>query len=216
MESINLVYNKESLYKTAFLLSYITIGYNIIEGIVSVLFGFEDETLALFGFGVDSFVEVISGIGILHMLIRIRNNNGESRDAFENTALKITGTGFYMLAVGLIITAIYNLITFHKPETTLWGIIVSSISIITMSILIYYKLKVGRFLNSNAIIADANCTKTCLYLSFALLIASLGYEITGIGGLDSLGAFAIAWFSFKEGKEAFEKVKTGKSCSCEH
>lgn len=204
------------LYKFALILAYITIAYNIIEGLVSVFFGLEDETLSLFGFGVDSFVEVISGIGILHMLIRIKNNNGEIRDQFENTALRITGTSFYILAFSLVVTGVYNLLTFHKPETTVWGIIISTISIVSMSILIFYKLKVGRLLNSDAIIADANCTKTCLYLSISLLLASAGYEITGIGGLDSIGAFAIAWFSFKEGKEAFEKVKTGKTCSCEH
>ncbi len=214
MENITVVYNKETLYKIAFLLAYVTICYNLVEGLISVHYSLNDETLALFGFGIDSFVEVISGIGILHMLLRIKNNNGETRNIFEKTALKITGTVFFILAAGLIITALYNFLISHKPETTVWGIIISIISIITMSILIYYKMKVGRSLNSDAIIADAKCTKTCLYLSIALLIASLGYEVTGIGGLDSAGALAIAWFSFNEGKEAFEKVKTGRSCGC--
>ena len=45
--------------KTALILSIITIVYNITEGIISIYFGWSDETLALFGFGVDSFVEVI-------------------------------------------------------------------------------------------------------------------------------------------------------------
>lgn len=66
------------LYKTATLLALITIGYNIAEGAVSVWFGAADETLSLFGFGVDSFVEVISGIGIWHMVRRIRSNGGIS------------------------------------------------------------------------------------------------------------------------------------------
>lgn len=203
------------LYKLAFVLAYITIFYNLIEGFISVFFGLEDETLSLFGFGVDSFVEVISGIGIWHMLTRIRNNRDVSRDQFEKTALKITGTSFYLLVAGLTATAIYNIIIDHKPETTLWGIIISIISIITMTILIKYKLNIGRALNSNALIADANCTKTCLYLSIILLASSIGYELTGIGGIDSIGAIAIAWFSFKEGREAFEKAKTGKECGCE-
>jgi divalent metal cation (Fe/Co/Zn/Cd) transporter len=82
-----------------------------------------------------------------------------------------------------------------------------------MWLLIHYKLKVGRQLNSDAIIADANCTKACLYLSVILLISSLGYEMTGIGGIDSLGALGIAWFAFKEGRESFEKAQ-GKSCKC--
>jgi divalent metal cation (Fe/Co/Zn/Cd) transporter len=192
----------------------ITVLYNIVEGLVSVYFGFEDETLSLFGFGVDSFVEVISGIGIWHMLIRIKRQGEENRDKFEETALRITGFSFFVLFVGLIFTSVYNIILAHKPETTFWGIIISFISIFTMSALIHYKKKVGVALNSKALIADANCTKTCLYLSVILLISSFGYQITGLGGIDSFGALLIAYFSFKEGKEAFEKARTGKHCGC--
>lgn len=206
---------KTTLFKWALLLAYVTIFYNLLEGVISVFFGLEDETLSLFGFGVDSFVEVISGIGIWHMLKRINEKGEDDRDQFEKAALKITGTAFYILVVGLASTSVYNIAIGHKPETTFWGVVISLVSIITMSILINYKLQVGKALNSKALIADANCTKTCLYLSIALLASSIGYELTGIGGIDSLGALAIAWFSFKEGKEAFEKAKTGKHCGCE-
>jgi divalent metal cation (Fe/Co/Zn/Cd) transporter len=203
----------EKLYAAALLLAKITVFYNIAEGVISVFFGAADETLSLFGFGVDSFVEVISGIGIWHMVARIMRHPESAPDAFERTALRITGAAFYFLAVGLVATAAINLYSGQRPETTFWGIVISLISIGTMWLLIHFKLKVGRALNSDAVIADANCTKTCLYLSFVLLISSLGYELTGIGWFDSLGAFAIAVFSFREGKEAFEKAK-GKSCSC--
>lgn len=206
--------NFESMLRLAYTLSLLTIFYNIAEGLISVALGYEDETLSLFGFGVDSFVEVFSGIGIWHMLNRIKRNGDEKRDDFEKTALKITGTGFYVLTASLIITSIYNLIINHKPETTFWGIVISVISIITMSLLIKYKLIAGRAINSAALIADANCTKTCLYLSVVLLVSSIGYELTGFGGIDSLGALVIAYFAFKEGREAFEKVKSGKNCGC--
>jgi len=201
-------------YKFAFALAVITVIYNLVEGTFSVILGLEDETLSLFGFGVDSFVEVISGIGIWHMILRIRTSGEIHRDKFEKTALRITGSGFYVLTIGLVITSIYNFSTAHKPDTTFWGIVISSISIFTMWILIHYKLKVGNALNSNAIIADANCTKTCLYLSLVLLIASVGYELTKFGGIDSLGALLIAWFSFKEGREAFQKARLDVNCSC--
>jgi divalent metal cation (Fe/Co/Zn/Cd) transporter len=206
--------DKTILYKQAVILAFITVFYNLVEGLISIYFGIQDETLSLLGFGVDSFVEVISGIGIWHMLIKIKNK-GEERDEFEKTALRITGTAFYVLTAGLVVTAIYNIYINHKPETTFWGIVISLISIITMSALIFYKMKVGRTLNSKALIADANCTNTCLYLSIILLAASIGYELTGLGGIDSAGAFLIAYFSYKEGKEAFEKAKTGKNCECE-
>ena len=70
-----------------------TIFYNIVEGLVSVYFGVKDETLSLFGFGIDSFVEVISGIGIWHMLIRVKAK-GEERDEFEKRVLKLPGLLF--------------------------------------------------------------------------------------------------------------------------
>ena len=174
-----------------------------------------DETLSLFGFGIDSFVEVLSGVGIWHMLVRIKRRGDEDRDQFEKTALRITGLSFYLLVAGLVVTSVYNFAMNHKPETTFWGIVISVISILSMSVLIYYKKKVGNALNSSALIADANCTKTCLYLSVVLLVASIGYQLTQIGGIDSVGALLIGYFSFKEGKESFEKAKTGKHCGCE-
>jgi divalent metal cation (Fe/Co/Zn/Cd) transporter len=212
--SIGVSKEKESLYQWAYALAVITIFYNILEGLASIYFGTEDETLALFGFGLDSFVEVISGVGIWHMIKRIRSNHDANPDHFERQALKITGTAFYILSIGLIATALISIFQGHKPETTFWGIIISLISIVNMWLLIHYKIKVGTQLDSQAIIADANCTKACLYLSIVLLLSSGGYELTGIGGLDSIGAIFIAGLSFKEGRESLQKAK-GLSCSCQ-
>jgi len=204
---------QRKLYSFASALALITIAYNVIEGVVSVFFGLEDGSMALFGFGVDSFVEVISGIGIWHMVRRIRNNGSENPDRFEQTALTITGTGFYVLTVGLSITAALDLYQGHKPESTFWGIVISVISITSMWLLIHYKVKVGKQLNSEAILSDAACTRACLQLSIVLLIASVGYELTHIGGIDSVGTFVIAGLCYREGKEAFGKAKA-KSFAC--
>ncbi len=99
-----------NLIRKAFALSLITIFYNLVEGLVSIYFGAGDETLALLGFGVDSFVEVISGIGIAHMILRMKYSKVENRDEFEKTALRVTGTVFYLLAAGLIIGSVLNII----------------------------------------------------------------------------------------------------------
>jgi divalent metal cation (Fe/Co/Zn/Cd) transporter len=205
---------KESLYRWAYTLALITIFYNVLEGLVSIYFGVKDETLALFGFGLDSFVEVISGVGIWHMVKRIRKNHDANPDHFERQALKVTGTAFYILCIGLVGTALINIYQGHRPETTFWGIVISLISIFTMWLLIYYKLRIGKRLNSQAIVADAHCTRACLYLSIALLISSGAYEITSIGGIDSIGAIIIAGLSLKEGHESFQKAK-GITCSCQ-
>lgn len=204
-----------SLYKTAFILSIITVLYNIAEGVISAYFGYTDETLALFGFGIDSFIEVISGVGIAHMIIRFRNNDFNKENNFEKTALKITGTSFYLLTAGLAVTVIYNIFTQHKPETTFWGIVISLISIATMYFLMKAKLSVGHELQSQPIISDAGCTKVCLYMSVILLVSSVIFELTGISFVDSIGAAGLAFYSFKEGRECFEKAAGGEcSCSC--
>ncbi|PLB85947.1 hypothetical protein C0T31_08160 [Dysgonamonadaceae bacterium] len=206
--------NEEKLYRKALLLSLFTIFYNIVEGIVSMFFGYQDETLALFGFGVDSFIEVLSGVGIFMMILRIRKNQTMEKSKFEQTALKITGTAFYLLAVGLFVGSVINIITQHKPETTRWGIIISILSILIMFWLMQSKRKVGRELDSEPIIADANCTKVCIYMSVVLLLSSLIYEITGFAYADVIGSIGLIYFSISEGKEAFEKSQ-GKECSCD-
>ena len=201
------------LYARATWLALFTIVYNLGEGLLSVWLGAADETLALFGFGVDSFIEVISAIGVWHMLRRIRANDGKTLDAFEQRALRITGSAFYLLTVGLIVSAVLNLYTQHRPETTTWGIVISLGSISFMWYLIAQKTRVGRALSSPAILADAACSKACIYLSVALLLASLGYELTGNGSLDAIGALLIAVLSWREGREAFAKAR-GLACAC--
>jgi divalent metal cation (Fe/Co/Zn/Cd) transporter len=200
-------------YGIALILALITIIYNLAEGVLSTAFGASDETLALFGFGADSFVEVLSGTGIAHMIMRMRRHPVDKRDEFETTALKITGTAFYLLVVGLTTGAVLSIVYAAKPVTTMAGIVISVISILTMFFLYRKKLKLGQELNSAPLISDANCTKTCFYLSFILLGSSLLYEVFSVPYIDALGSLGIAWFAFGEGKEAFQKAKT-KQLGC--
>lgn len=200
-------------YKLAFFLATLTIGFNLLEGLVSVWFGLADESLTLFGFGLDSFIEVISGMGILAMVLRIWRHPGAPKGRFEKTALQITGTGFYGL-VGILSTmALYNLATRHKPETTVAGAIIAIVSIALMWALIHYKTQAGVALGSQAILADAKCARVCMYMSGLLLASSLIYAISGIWFVDSLGALGLAYLSFTEGREAFGKAD-GVECDC--
>lgn len=201
-------------WKQALRLALFTIFYNLAEGVASVYFGAQDETLSLFGFGVDSFIEVMSGIGILAMVVRIRDNPHTARSRFERTALRITGLAFYLLAAGLAATAIYNLIIRHKPTSTVPGLIISVISITVMWALVMGKQKVGYALNSAPILADANCTRVCIYMSVVLLASSLIYQFTGLGFIDTLGAFGLIYFSINEGRESFKKA-AGLNCCCD-
>jgi divalent metal cation (Fe/Co/Zn/Cd) transporter len=207
---------KSALLNTAMYLAVFTIVYNVVEGIIATVFGYEDESLTLFGFGSDSFIEVISGIGIAHMIYRIRKDTGHNRDNFERRALRITGFAFYLLVLTLLGTGIYNLYSGNKPLTTTWGIIISSVSIVVMWGTIVWKTRIGKALNSEAILADAECARVCIYMSFILLLSSGIYALTGFQYTDVLGTFGLAYFSFREGRECFEKAASDTYCSCGH
>ena len=207
--------NKDRLYQTAFGLAVFTIAYNILEGLLSTYFGVADESLVLFGFGADSFIEVVSGLGIAHMVLRIQKNPESPRDSFERTALRITGFAFYALVVTLVATGIYHFWTGHQPVTTVVGIVISAISIAVMWALVAWKRRVGQKLGSEPILADANCTLVCVYMSIILLLSSGIFELTGFRYIDSIGSLALAYFAFKEGRECFEKAHSEKYCGCD-
>lgn len=208
-----------NFYRRAQFLALFTILYNIVEGIVSTTFGYSDETLALFGFGVDSFIESISGIGVYVMIRRIAYGaervTATEQTEFEKQALRITGWAFYGLSAMLAATVSINIIEHKAPESTFWGVVISALSIVVMSVLVFAKRRVGRALNSAPILADANCTLVCIYMSIAVLISSAVYELTAFAYADAIGALAIIWFSISEGRECFAKSK-GHQCGCEH
>jgi divalent metal cation (Fe/Co/Zn/Cd) transporter len=167
---------RSSLHRVAFFLALFTIAANIVEGVASMALRVQDETPALFGFGVGSFVEVI-------------------------------------LAAGLVLGGVVNVAAGRMPESTIWGVVVSLISIVVMTGLVAAKRRVGRALHSAPIPADAQCTLVCIYMSVVLLASSALFELTGFGLLDSLGALGLARFSHREGREPFNKAG-GRECAC--
>lgn len=205
----------KKLYKIALGLAIFTIGYNIAEGVLSTFLGVEDESLALFGFGADSFIEVVSGLGIAHMITRIQRQPHSPRDNFERRALRITGFAFYTLVVGLVLTSLYSIWAGHQPITTIFGVIIALVSIVIMWLLVAWKRNIGNKLNSEPIIADAKCTMVCVYMSVILLISSGIYELTAIPYVDSIGTLGLAFFAFREGRECFDKAQSDTYCACD-
>lgn len=202
-------------WKIATGLALFTVIYNLGEGLVSLYFGAQDEALTLAGFGVDSFIEVVSGVGILAMISRLRRYGSKDRGRFEKLALQITGTCFYVLVAGLVIGAVISVWEAQKPTTTIAGIVVSLLSIAIMRVLALWKIRMGKQLNSASIIADGNCTMVCVYMSVVLLASSVVYELVHLPYIDAAGMLGLAWFSFKEGQESFEKSKDAATC-CGH
>lgn len=162
----------KQLYKLAFGLAIFTIVYNIGEGVVSTYYGYEDESLTLFGFGAHSFIEVISGLGIAHMVWRIQGKPDSNRDDFERDStshhrlclLRFGARTFYdkiSIMYGQDTNRLLRLVSLFLPFQS------------SVCALIHYKTKVGKELSSEGILADAQCTKVCIYMSVILLVASV-------------------------------------------
>lgn len=199
--------DRSQLLRLAYWLAVFTIAYNLAEGFVSLYFGLEDETLALAGFGADSFIECLSAAGILHLTRRMRRNDARDMDPFEQNALRVTGAAFYLLAAALSVGAGLAFWLGAQPETTIAGIIVALASLAVMLFLYRAKRAVGRALGSEAIISDARCTRACFWISGVLLASSLAFEAFGLTWLDAAGSLGVAVFAVKEGREAFAKAR---------
>ena len=202
-------------WKIATALALFTVVYNLGEGVVSLYFGVHDEALTLAGFGADSFIEVISGLSILAMIARLRRFGNKNRGRFEKLSLQITGICFYVLVTGLVVGAGVSVWENQKPDTTVAGIVVSLISIAIMRVLAMWKIRTGEQLQSASIIADGKCTMVCVYMSVVLLASSVLYELIHLPFIDAAGMLGLAWFSYKEGKESFEKSNDAAAC-CGH
>lgn len=205
---------RRKLFRWVMALAILTVIYNFAEGAVATYFGIQQETLTLLGFGADSFIETISALGVVQMVVRIWRHPASDQGAFEISALRITGWCFYGLSAILLLSAALSVGEGHQPLSTFAGVIIAFISIASMWALVYAKLRLGRKLDLAPVIADARCNLVCIYMSVALLISSILWWLFHIPYIDVAGSLALVFFSVSEGKEAFEKAKGLHKYSC--
>ncbi|OGD54469.1 hypothetical protein A3K80_08640 [Candidatus Bathyarchaeota archaeon RBG_13_38_9] len=188
------------LHKKALNLSYFTVGYNIIEGIVSILAASLSGSVALLGFGLDSFVESFSGLIIIWRFKKKRTPQEEEK--VEKRAVRLVGYTFFILAFYVAFESIKKLYQFEAPNPSILGIIIATLSIIIMPILSHMKYQTGKSLKSRSLIADSKETLACAALSIALLIGlGLNYFLR-IWQADPVIGLVIAAFLIKEGYES--------------
>lgn len=203
--------DRSVLSKKALYLSYFTVGYNLLEGIVSVLAGQLAGSIALLGFGLDSFVECLSG-GI--MIWRFRKHSELSHDEeekIEAKATKIVAYTFFVLAAYVLFESLKKLFYREITEPSLIGIIIAIASIIVMPTLFLLKYRIGKSIASSSLVADSKQTLACVFLSFALLIGlGLNYSY-GIWWADPVVGLLIVAYLIREG---YNTLKEEKLCSC--
>jgi len=186
-------------------LEYFTIAWNSLEGVVAVVAGLLAGSISLVGFGIDSFIEVTSGVVLLwRMSVDAEENR---RERIEQIALRMVGICFLALATYVGYEAANNLIDRKAPEHSLPGIALACISLIVMPLLSRAKRRVGARLKSAAMRADAKQTEFCTYLSAILLSGLLLNMVAGLWWADPVAALIMVPIIAKEGVDGL-RAKT--------
>jgi divalent metal cation (Fe/Co/Zn/Cd) transporter len=198
-------------FRKGLLLSYFTVVYNFLEGLISILAGLLAGSIALIGFGLDSFVESLSGGVMIWRLSKHGGISHEEEEKIEAKALRLIAYTFFILGAYVLYESIKKLYLREISEPSLLGIIIAIVSIIVMPILFYMKYRVGRTINSRSLIADSKQTLACVLLSLSLLIGlGLNY-LYGLWWADPIVGLVIVVFLIREGYSA---LKDEKLCSC--
>ena len=196
----------DNLYRKGLALEYFTVVYNLAEAAVSLLFGKIANSIALIGFGLDSIMESLSGMVLIWRLQKHGKITEEEEERIERKAMKFVAVTFFILGFYVLYQSLRKLIVKDIPEPSLPGIIIAVISIIVMPLLSYQKMKTGRQIQSQALVADAKETFACALLSIALLLGlGLNYAF-GFWQADAAAGLLIVIFLFREGLESWEEA----------
>ena len=192
------------LGRRAQLLAGASVSYNLVEAAIAIAAGSAAGSIALVGFGLDSIVEVSSGLVILW---QFRHHLPESR---ERRALKLIALSFFGLAAFVTFESVRDLLTGTDPAHSTVGIVLASVSLVVMPFLSWAQRRTGQELHSGSVVADSKQTLMCTYLSAVLLAGLVLNSTLGWGWADPLAALVIAGVAVKEGREAWR----GDACQC--
>jgi len=198
--------DRQAIARRGSRLSYFTIAWNSIEGLIAVVAGAVAGSISLVGFGIDSFIEVIPGTTLLWRMIV--DADVQSRERNERLSLRIVGICFLFLAVYVAYESCSDLIRMKAPGHSISGIILACISLVVMPILSRAKKKVGYELRSAAMNADARQTDFCVYLSAILLSGLLLNAILGWWWADPAAALIMVPIIAKAGLDGIR----GNAC----
>lgn len=192
-------------------LEYLTVGWNVVEGIVAVAAGIAAGSIALIGFGVDSFVETISGAVIIWRLMAETRgqHDEEAMERIEQRAERIVGIAFLLLAAYVGFEAVRALINHDAPDASPVGIALTAVSIVVMLWLARAKRQTGEALGSRAMLADAQQTYACWYLSVVALAGLALNAVFGLWWADPVAALGITVLLVREGLEALRGEEGG-------
>ncbi len=193
------------LSRRALLLSYFTVGYNVLEGVVSIVAGALAGSIALIGFGLDSFIESLSGSVMIWRFRKHGKLSKEEEEKLEGKATKLIGYTFFILAIYILYESIDKLVSRETPNPSLFGIIIAVVSLIVMPILFYKKYQTGKALGSRSLIVDSKETLACMFLSLSLLFGLGANYLFGFWQADPIVGLIVVIFLLREGYETIKE-----------
>jgi divalent metal cation (Fe/Co/Zn/Cd) transporter len=188
---------RKRLGRWAQLLAAVSVSYNLAEGIIAITAGIVAGSAALVGFGLDSMVEVSSGLIILW---QFRDRLPESR---ERMALRLIALSFFALAGYVASESVRSLLGHSEPEPSPVGIVLAAASLMVMPFLSWAQRRTGRALNSASVTADGTQTLLCTYLSAVLLGGLMLNATLGWSWADPIAGLVIAAVALREGTRAW-------------
>ena len=194
--------DRSRLGRRAQLLAGASVSYNLVEGVIAVAAGLVAGSVALIGFGLDSAIEVSSGLIILW---QFRHRLPQSR---ERQALRLIAVSFLVLAAYVSLESVRALATGSEPEASPVGIALAVASLTVMPFLAWAQRRTGRALHSSSVVADSNQTLLCSWMSAALLVGLALNAVLGWWWADPLAGLVIAGIALKEGRDAWR----GEGC----
>lgn len=174
-----------------------TIAYNVIEAVVALVAGQIASSSALFGFGLDSSVEVLSAAAVAWQFA------APDPRTRERLAMRLIAISFFGLSIIVAAGSIRSLLGLSSAEESLPGIILAAVSLVIMPVVSYLERRAGRELGSASAVSDSKQTLICTYLSAVLLIGLLLNALWGWAWADPVAALVIAALAFKEGLNAW-------------
>ena len=194
----------------ALALSYFTVGYNVLEGVASVLAGGAAGSAALVGFGLDSFVESLSG-GVMVWRFRSRGRSHHETEQAERRATRLVGYTFFALGAYVLVDSARKLWTGERPQGSVLGIAITLASLVVMPVLYAAKRRTARSIGSRSLAADSKQTLACMAMSAGVLLGLVLNRAFGLWQADPAVAVVIALLLFREGRET---LREGTLCCC--
>ena len=202
---------REGLVRRGRMLAWFTIVWNAIEGVAGIAAGIAAGSIALIGFGVDSYVEVFAGSVIIWRLSKEQHGEVVS-EAAEQRAVRLIALTFLFLAVGVGVESIRRLASGERPDESWFGIGLAVVSLVIMPLLARAKRRVGERLGSRAVTADATETMLCVWLSAILLVGLGANAAFGWWWADPLAALGVVYVAAREGIEHWRAEELDDCC----